>query len=62
MRFGEPVPQILLAADEFGTDLIAMTARPTHRLTHLVLGTTTGQVCRRADVPVMVFRARPKAS
>ena len=45
-----------------GADLIAMTARPTHRLTHLVLGTTTGQVCRRADVPVMVFRARPKAS
>jgi nucleotide-binding universal stress UspA family protein len=60
VRFGEPVPEILLEAEDFDADLIAMTARRTHRLTRLVLGTTADQVCRRADVPVMLFRAGPK--
>ena len=59
VRFGDPVPAILLDAEEFGADLIAMTARRTHPLTRLVLGTTTDQVCRRADVPVLVFRPAP---
>jgi nucleotide-binding universal stress UspA family protein len=60
VRFGDPVPQILLEAEAFGADLIAMTARRSHPLTRLVLGTTADQVCRRADVPVMLYRAAPK--
>ena len=60
VRFGEPVPQILLEAEEFGADLIAMTARRTHPLSRLVLGTTADQVTRRAEVPVVLFRASPR--
>lgn len=59
VRFGEPVPEILLEAEEFGADLIVMTARRTHRLTRLLLGTTADQVCRRSDVPVVLYRAVP---
>lgn len=59
VRFGEPVPQILLEADAFDADLIAMTARRSHKLTRLVLGTTTDQICRRTDVPVVIYRQAP---
>jgi nucleotide-binding universal stress UspA family protein len=54
------VREILLDAEEFGTDLIAMTARRNHPLTRLVLGTTADQVCRRADAPVVLYRAAPR--
>ena len=62
VRFGEPVPEILLEAEQFGADLIAMTARRTHPLTRLVLGTTADQVTRRTEVPVMLYRAAPRAA
>jgi nucleotide-binding universal stress UspA family protein len=60
VRFGDTVRAILLEAEDFGADLIAMTARRSHPLTRLVLGTTADQVCRRADVPVMLYRAAPR--
>jgi universal stress protein A len=56
VRFGDPVDEILLEAETCGADLIALTARDAHPLTGLVLAGTTEQVCRRAEVPVMVFR------
>jgi nucleotide-binding universal stress UspA family protein len=59
VRFGEPVPEILLEAEAFGADLIAMTARRSHRLSRLVLGTTTEQICRRTDAPVVIYRQAP---
>jgi nucleotide-binding universal stress UspA family protein len=59
VRFGDAVPEILLEAEAFGADLIAMTARPTHKLSHLVLGTTAAQVTKRAEVPVVLYRAAP---
>jgi len=59
VRFGEPVPEILLEAEAFGAELIAMTARRSHTLTRLVLGTTTDQICRRSDVPVVIYRQAP---
>lgn len=49
-----------LEAAAFGADLIAMTARQTCSLTRLVLGTTADQVTRRADVPVVLYRAAPR--
>jgi nucleotide-binding universal stress UspA family protein len=61
VRFGETVPAILAEAEEFGADLIAMTARRTHSLTRLVLGTTADQVTRRADVPVVLYRAASRS-
>ena len=62
VRLGESVPEILLDAEEFGADLIAMTARRTCSLTRLVLGTTADQVTRRADVPVVLYRAASRRS
>jgi nucleotide-binding universal stress UspA family protein len=59
IRFGDPVTEILLEAEAFGADLIAMTARRRHRLSQFVLGTTAEQVCRRTDVPVMLVRPAP---
>ncbi len=56
VRFGDPVDEILLEADAFGADLIALTSRCPHRLARLVLTNTADQVCRKTDVPVVVFR------
>lgn len=56
VRFGEPVPEILLEVEAFGADLIVLTARSPHRLGRLVLGSTAAEVCRRTDAAVIVFR------
>ena len=56
LRFGEPVPEILLESEAFGADLIALTSRTPHRLTRLVLGSTADQVCRSTDAAVLVYR------
>jgi nucleotide-binding universal stress UspA family protein len=62
VRFGEPVPEILLEAETFAADLIAMTARRTCSLTRLMLGTTADQVTRRVDIPVVLYRAAARRS
>jgi len=54
MRFGEPVAEILNEAHEFGADLIALTTRRRHQLSRLVMGSTAEEICRRADIPVVV--------
>jgi nucleotide-binding universal stress UspA family protein len=51
--------ETLLESEEFGADLIAMTARKPHRLAQFVLGTTADQVCRRTDVAVLLVRPAP---
>lgn len=56
IRFGDPVREILLEAEMFGADLIALTARRRHSLSRLVIGGTTERVCGRTDTAVLVFR------
>lgn len=56
VRFGSPVEEILLEADAFQADLIAMTTRSRHALSRIVLGSTAEQVCRKAAAPVLMFR------
>ena len=56
VRFGNAVEEILAEAEEFGADLIALTTRHQGRFTHLVLGSTADQVCRRSDLAVVVYR------
>lgn len=59
VRFGEPVPEILAEAERFEADLVAMTTRRRPRLSRLVLGSTAEEICRRAEIPVVVFRPGP---
>lgn len=56
VRFGEAVTEILNEAHEFGADLIALTTRRRHQLSRLVMGSTAEEICRRADIPVVVYR------
>lgn len=59
VRFGEPGPEILAEAERFEADLVAMTTRRRPQLSRLVLGSTAEEICRRAEVPVVVFRPGP---
>jgi nucleotide-binding universal stress UspA family protein len=56
VRFGEPIPEILLESEAFGADLIAFTTRSPYRLTRLALGATADEVSRRTDAAVVVYR------
>jgi nucleotide-binding universal stress UspA family protein len=55
IRFGDPVREILVEAEVFGADLIAVTARR-RWLPHLLRG-VAGKLVRRSDVPVMLVTA-----
>lgn len=59
VRFGKPADEILSEAEAFGADLIALAARSRGPLTRFILGSTSEHVCRRAGVPVMVYRPDP---
>src|SRR5262245_58233827 len=56
VRFGNPAEEIVGEAEDFGADLIALATRPRGPLTRLILGSTSEQVCRRTDLPVVVYR------
>lgn len=56
VRFGEPATEIMLEADAFEADLIAMAMRCRGKLARLVMGSVTEQVCRRSEIPVVVYR------
>lgn len=56
VRFGEPVTEILAEIEGFEADLVAMTTRRRPQISRLVLGSTAEEVCRRAEIPVMVYR------
>lgn len=58
VRFGDPAHEILLEADRFSADLIAMTAPCRSPLNRLLLGSTSQQVCRRASGDVLIYRPR----
>ena len=58
VRFGDPREEILLEAEVFGADLIALTTAPRRRLVPRALGRVAGRVVRKAETPVMLLAAR----
>lgn len=56
IRFGDPVKEILLEAEAFSADLIALTTGERRRLSQLVLGGTARRICRKTKLPVVIFR------
>ena len=58
VRFGEPAKEILLEAEAFDADLIAVTTAGRSGLSRTVLGSVAEQVFKKSDVPVMLYHAR----
>ena len=58
VRFGKPVEEILLEAEAFGADVIALATAHRGRLERLLLGGVAEQVFRRASVPVLLVGTR----
>ncbi len=56
VRFGEPLKEILLEAEAFGADLIAVTTAGRSGVGRALLGSVAEQVLRKAEVPVMLYR------
>ena len=56
VRFGAPLEEILLEAEAFEADLIAMTTTERGRLTSAVAPGVGERVLRKADVPVLLLR------
>ena len=56
VRVGHAADEILAAAREAGTDLIAMSTHGRSGLGRLLFGSVAEQVLRRADVPVFLMR------
>jgi len=55
-RHGDPVTEILSAARETGTDMIAMTTHGRGGVRRLLFGSVAEAVLRQAEVPVLVMR------
>jgi nucleotide-binding universal stress UspA family protein len=58
VRFGDPAREILIEAEAWEADLIAMTAPPGSWFTPIRRGSVAAQVLRKADLPVVVYRHR----
>lgn len=56
VRFGDDVKEILLEADAFAADLIAVTTAGRSGVGRAVLGSVAEHVFRKAEVPVLLFR------
>ncbi len=56
VRFGDPVDEILLEAEVFGAELIAMTSGRRGRLHAALVPDAADRVVARASVPVLVLR------
>jgi nucleotide-binding universal stress UspA family protein len=56
VRVGDPVTEILSAADEFGCDGIAMATRARRNLGRLVFGSVADAVVRESRLPVLLYR------
>jgi nucleotide-binding universal stress UspA family protein len=59
VRVGDPVMEILRAADEFDCDIIAMATRSRSNLGKLVFGSVADAVLRESRVPVLLYRVAP---
>jgi universal stress protein A len=56
VRFGQPAEEIVLAAGELDIDLIVISTHGRTGLKHILLGSTTEHVVRRAPCPVLTVR------
>lgn len=56
---GDPVTEILLAADELTCDLIVMGSHGRTGLRRLLMGSVAESVCRRAPCPALIVRDAP---
>lgn len=56
VRFGEPVEEILLEAEAFGADLIALAATSRGRTRRFLAPGVADRVASRAPVPTLVLR------
>ena len=56
VRFGDPVDEILLEADAFSADVIAMAEPRRGVLSRAVRTTVAGRVAHKAETPVLVLR------
>jgi len=57
VRFGNPPEEILKAATEYGTDIIAMATRSRRGVARLMFGSVADQVLRESHVPVLLITA-----
>ena len=57
VRFGNPPAEILKAAAEYGTDIIAMATRSRRGVARLMFGSVADQVLRESHVPVLLITA-----
>ena len=57
VRFGDPGAEILIEAEVFGAELIALTTTERSRLRRALIGDTADHVTRKAAVPALVLRA-----
>ena len=57
VRFGNPSEEILKAAAEYGSDIIAMATRSRRGFARLMFGSVADQVLRESHVPVLLITA-----
>ena len=57
VRFGNPPAEILKAASEYGTDIIAMATRSRRGVARLMFGSVADQVLKESHVPVLLITA-----
>jgi nucleotide-binding universal stress UspA family protein len=55
VRLGNPVPEILEEAEQWGADLIAVTTAGRSGLGRVILGSVAEEVFRKARVPVILY-------
>jgi nucleotide-binding universal stress UspA family protein len=60
LREGAPVDEILNTADDWRADLIVMGTHGRRALAHLIMGSTSEAVLRRAKCPVMLVHQKPQ--
>ncbi len=57
VRFSNPPAEILKAAAEYGTDIIAMATRSRRGVARLMFGSVADQVLKESHVPVLLITA-----
>jgi nucleotide-binding universal stress UspA family protein len=62
VRFGNPPAEILKAASEYGTDIIAMATRSRRGVARLMFGSVADQVLRESHVLSAITRWQPRAT
>ncbi|HEV8617717.1 MAG TPA: universal stress protein [Methylomirabilota bacterium] len=58
VRFGDPVDEIVLEAEAFDADLIALVASQRNRVSEALAPGVTARVARKARVPTLVLQER----